>query len=318
MNSNSDPRAPGAKYLKTDMGNYPGGVPYLTDKYINNDTKVNKTPGRKTNGSIRTTVMTRTRDQNVINVDQFAFMDTRKTDSPVMLNLQTLNWRLASDKGELADILNENNNKHQNLKQYAIHGESLNTNRVDAEKAFIMASFKLYGVVVNRDVDNDNSMAKERIARAFTCTVKNVCNVLDYFSYKGHSLRPYSSCFFVLKKIKIHENMRWENVITASSTQGALHGTNPSMVGKMKWQIIPYHALDNVLDPALRIWYHNKTPYVGGMWKLGRIHEFADICTPGSFEKREDETSVSRDVALLHGGGRITPIHFYLNIEEIY
>lgn len=317
MNPNADPRAPGSKVMRTNMGPYPGGVPYLTDKYINNDKQVNKTPGRKTNGSIRTTVMTRTRDQNTINVDQFAFMDTRKTDNPIMLNLQTMNWKLASDEGELGTILNATDPRQ--LQQYRVDGKGIDYNRYDAEKAYIMDNFKLYGVVVNRDASGNTTMAMERIARAFTCTVKNVCNVLDYFSYKGNVLKPYNSCFFVLKKVKVKADMKWENVLTVSSMQGSLKKANASMVGKMKWQIIPYHAQDNVLDPKYRMWEDDAgVTSVGGMWKLGKIHEYPDICVASVFEKRTDPTVVARDISLLHGRGRVTPVHFYLNMQEIY
>ena len=73
------PYAPDSKYLRTDMGPYPGGVPYLTSEYLQDERIINKNVGRPTNGSIRTSVHTRTRDQNSVNVDQFGFMDTKET-----------------------------------------------------------------------------------------------------------------------------------------------------------------------------------------------------------------------------------------------
>jgi hypothetical protein len=187
----------------------------------------------------------------------------------------------------------------------------------DAQKAYIMDSFKLYGVVVNRDVDNDNNMQKERIARAFTCTVKNVCHVLDYFSKKGDILKRYNSCYFVLKKVKIEKGMSWENVLTASNQgTGSLKVATPAMEDTLKWQIVPYHNTNNVLEVSKRLWDDGQgITRVGGMWKLGRIHEFADICIPSAFERRTNEHSVARDIGLLHGRGRITPIHFYLHIQ---
>lgn len=339
MSPNHDPRAPGSKYLRTNMGPYPGGVSYLTPNYINNDRQVNKAPGRRTNGSIRTTVHTRTRDQNVINVDQFAFMDVRKVDSPVLYNLQTINWMLASDdpNNPIHKILSDPNSVA--LKKFNVNGD-LTMNRVDAEKAFIMESFKLYGVVVNRDVDNDESMPKDRISRTFTTTVKDVCNIMDYFSTKKNVLKPYNSCYFVLKKVQITKDMTWENVLTAPQlTYGSAPTKKASitMIGEWKWQIIPYHNRDNVLPVDLRTWtqyddpsqtvksnnpavpdQHHGVTYIGGMWKLGKIHEYPDICIPSAFEKRVDETCTARNITLCHGNGRITPIHFYLSIKTFY
>jgi hypothetical protein len=327
MSANHDPRAPGSKYLRSGMNGYPGGVPYLTDKYINNDKSVNKTPGRKTNGSIRQTVITRTVDQNSINVDQFAFMDTKTADRPVLHNLQTINWMLASSAatgfvnstGELGRVLG-NPNAAQ-LKNYIVNSEAgIPLNIEDAEKAYIMNRFKLYGVVVNRDTDGGDS-SKLQIARAFTCTVKNVCHVLDYFSVSGNSLRPYNSCFFVLKKVLIKENQSWEGVITAARNGSmSLKTATMEMINTQQWQIVPYHASNNVLAIEKRIWVNKDTgvPNIGGMWKVGRIHEYPDISVASAFEKRVDETVVARDVGVLTGRGRITPIHFYLNIQTFY
>jgi hypothetical protein len=208
----------------------------------------------------------------------------------------------------------------QLLKNYRLEG-SLEDVRTQAEKCYIMDNFKLYGVVVNRDVDNDESMAKERIARTFTCTVKNVCNVGDYFSTYRNVLKPYSSCYFVLKKIKITKDMKWENMLTSMGTGKPTKPVPPAVVGQYKWQIIPYHNTDNVLPMDRIKWTEDDKDGIthnGGMWRLGKIHEYPDICTPSAFSKRNTEDVVARDISELHGRGRITPIHFYLKIEEVY
>ena len=329
LRSDVDPRAPGSKFLDVGLGrNYPGGVPYLTDSYLS-DKAVNKAPGRRTNGSVRTTVHTRTRDQNYINVDQFAWMDVRKFDHPMLLNLQTMNWLLVNDLGDAAGngkILGGGNDRL--LEKYAINGD-LASVRNQAEKCYIMDNFKLYGVVVNRDVDNDETMAKERIARTFTCTVKNVCHVGDYFSTAKGTLKPYNSCYFVLKKVWITKDMRWENMITSMGGGKPTKPAPQEAHNTYKWQIIPYHNSDNVLPMKNVRWMESEgvdergnpvesVSYNGGMWRLGKIHEYPDICTPSAFSKRFDETVVARDIAELHGRGRITPIHFYLKLEEVY
>lgn len=333
MRSDMDPRAPGSKYLRTDMGPYPGGVQYLTPNYINNDKQVNKTPGRKVNGSIRTTIHTRTRDQNYINVDQFCFIDVRnrKLDRPVLYNLQTVNWILTCCDAITADAHPISKALHNSygspeIRKYLKDGATL----VDAEKAYILESLKLYGVVVNRDVDNDESVPTERIARTFTTTVKNVCHVLDYFSTKKNVLKPYDSCFFVLKKIKLTAGDAYENVITRGRS-AAIKKVVP-VGGRWVWQIIPYHTSTGHLPLEVRTWTepdstdevdpatneHYGVTYTGAMWKLGKIHEYPDICITSAFEKRTSEMAVARNVSILHGYGRITPIHFYLTLQPCY
>ena len=253
----------------------------------------------------------------------------RKFDHPMLLNLQTMNWLLVNDLGDSSGngkILDGGNDRL--LEKYAVNGD-LNAVRNQAEKCYIMDNFKLYGVVVNRDVDSGESMPKERIARTFTCTVKNVCNVGDYFSTSNKVLKPYDSCYFVLKKIKITRGMRWENMLTSMGTGKPTKPAPALAIGRYKWQIIPYHNSDNVLPMDRIKWMESEevdnkgnpveeVSYNGGMWKLGKIHEYPDVCTPSAFSKRFDETVVARDISELHGRGRITPIHFYLKLEEVY
>jgi hypothetical protein len=190
----------------------------------------------------------------------------------------------------------------------------------DAEKAYIMDRYKMFGVVVNRDADNQNSMPQERLARAFTCTVKDVCFVLDYFSKSGDPLRPYNTCFFVLKKVPIKNGMTWENIITAPNGIMSSKRASATMVSKkVAWQIVPYHVSDNILPVEHRMWEDaDGVTHVGGMWRLGRIHEYAPISQASAFAPRVDEHSVARDVSMLHGRGRIKPMQFYLASKTFF
>lgn len=318
LRSDVDPRAPGSKYLDVGLGRkYPGGVPYLTNKILN-EKEVNKTPGAKANGAVRATVHTRTRDQNYINVDQFAFMDVSNYDRPVLINLQTLNWMLLNDLPDAKNnpVLDGGNDNL--LKEYTNNDGDISSVRDQVEKSYIMDRFQLYGVVVNRDVDNDDGTSIERIARTFTVTVKNVCHVCDYFSTHRNVLKKYNSCYFILKKIKITEDMRWENRLTATNSTMSKQAPTYTL-GKYKWQIIPYHNSDNTLQLQHTRWMDdNGVEHNGGMWRLGKIHEYADICIPSTFSKRIDNSVVARDITEMHGRGRITPIHFYLKIEKFY
>lgn len=320
ISADVDPRAPPSKTIRSDMGPYPGGMPGITPNYINNDKRINKTVGWRTNGSIRTTVQTRTRDQNFVNVNQLAFIDTRVDDRPQLYNLQQLNWWLVSEFPKLMQ------NNPQLLKEWTIKNRSGDiVNQVQAEKAFIMKTFKLYGAVVNRDVDNSDEMPIERNPRAFTCTVRGVCHLLDYWSTKGRTLHAYDSCYFVLKKVNITPDMKYQSRLTTT-----VHGAGQPVpgawpyAGKLMWQIVPWSTMDRYIPVEVYSWQEEEVDptgkkvmveHQGGYWQLGNIHEYGDIGHKSMFRKRDD-LSVSRDITYLHDNGKVTPIHFYLKLDN--
>lgn len=314
LDAGMQPYAPDSKYLRADMGNYPGGVPYLTSEYLQDERVINKNVGRPTNGSIRTSVHTRTRDQNTINVDQLAFMDTKEVDRPKLYNLQALNWWLVNN-GDDGGFKIWNDDKE--LKPYTVKDTNDDIlNRDDAQKAYIMNRFKLYGVVVNRDVDNNpNDIPRERIQRDFTCTVKGVCHVLDYWSYDDNLIKPYDSCFFILKKVKITPKMRWQHMITLGSYKGDL---KPDTVvqGQLCWQIVPYHCSNTVVPVDELTWEDNGKLRIGSFWRCGNINEYPDVGTQSQYEKRHDPLFVATNITYLHDRGQVTPVHFFLKLGD--
>lgn len=317
ISADVDPRAPPSKTIRADMGPYPGGMPGITPNYINNDKRINKTVGWRTNGAIRTTVQTRTRDQNFVNVNQLAFIDTEIPDRPQLYNIQQMNWWLVS---EFENLQNRN---PQLLNEWAIKKKGAILNKAQAEKAYIMKRFKLYGAVVNRDVDNSDDMPIERSPRAFTCTVKGVCYLLDYWSTHERPLHAYHQCYFVLKKVLVKPDMKYQSRLT-TTVHGAgqsVPGTWPTN-GKLVWQIIPWNTPDNFIPVDELTWEEEeiiggkkvKTENIGGYWRIGRIHEYPDIGHRAMFKKR-DNHAVARDITYLHDNGRIVPIHFYLSLD---
>lgn len=325
ISSTMDPRAPSSQYIRSDMGPYPGGMPGITPNYINNDKRINKTVGWRTNGAIRTTIQTRTRDQNFINVNQFAFIDTRIPNRPQLLNVQQLNWWLLTEFPQLLI------NNPMLLNEWAVKDRKKDyVNQEQAEKAYIMNTFKLYGVVVNRDVDNSDELPVERGPRAFTCTVKGVCNVLDYWSTGTRALRAYDSCYFVLKKVLVKPDAKYQSRLTTKfHNTGSPVPARWNPLGEMVWQVVPWNTPDSFIPVEAYSWTDkiatatasgakvlvDGTKHIGGYWKLGRIHEYPDIGHRNMFKKR-DELSVSRDITYLHDNGRLPPIHFYLSLDN--
>lgn len=320
ISADVDPRAPSSKMIRSDMGPYPGGMPGITPNYMNNDRQVNKTPGWRTNGAIRTTVQTRTRDQNYVNVNQVAFIDTKIPNRPLLLNLQQLNhWLVTEAQTEF--------NIPKSLNEWLVLDPVKHTpkNITDAEKAYIMNRFKLYGAVVNRDVDNTEDMAMERGPRAFTCTVKGVCHLLDYWSTSDRTLRAYDQCYFVLKKVLIKPSDKYQTRLTSNK-----HNTGESLpagwpaLGKMCWQVVPWHTSDNYISHHAYSWVDKRQvgsrledgdKHIGGYWRVALIHEYPDIGHRAQFKKR-GELSVAQDITYLHDNGRIVPIHCYLKLDS--
>jgi hypothetical protein len=319
MSADVDPRAPSSQMIKSDMGPYPGGMPNMTPAYMNNDKRVNKSVGLGTNGSVRTTVQTRTRDQNYVNINQIAFIDTKIPDRPLLMNIQQLNWWFiehGTDVLRQPRVLNE---------WIVTNKKNVALNEEQAEKAYIMKRFKLYGAVVNRDIDNNDSMPMERQPRAFTCTVKGVCHLLDYWSTADRSLHAYDQCYFVLKKVLVGPHSTFQSRLTTSvHNSGSPVPASWPKLGQMVWQIVPWHTSDNYIPVSVYSWTDSNLvgstlvkgkSHVGGHWRIGNVHEYPDIGHRSSFKKR-GELSVAQDITYLHDGGRVVPIHFYLKLDS--
>jgi hypothetical protein len=341
ISANYDPRAPPSKVIKSSMGPYPGGVRNITDQYIRSP-GINKTPGYRTNGSVRATVHSRRRDQNYVNVGQFFFIDTELMEKPILMNIQQLNrwlieegpkvlqneakhpWRIESD-GTHNKMIREDESIDTGRKATRA-GNVRRINQEENEKNYIINRFKLFGVSVNKDSDNSDEMPVERIGRATTATVRGVCHVLDYWSTATRRLRPYDQCYFVLKKVFITPETRIQDNLTISK-----HNTGRPMPAsawnKMHWQVVPYNNSDNTIDLDAYCWYETKYEggrmvidktfqHVGYYWRLGNIHEYPDIGHYKMFGKRND-LSVAHDITYLHDNGAIIPIHFYLRFDEL-
>jgi hypothetical protein len=293
--------APISQRPRADMGPYPGGQPSITDKYMSTGGRINNTPGWRTNGSIRISIETRTRDQNHINVNQVAWLFNKDFAKPKMLNLQQVNQWLADPQNEKS-LKNKIINDDKKIRPYEV------------ERANILKLFKMIGVAVNRDVDNRDDMAIERIARATTLTVRGVTWLLDYWSRNGKILKPYDSCYFILKKVWMNSDTRFQTLLTASKhntgTPMAFNDGTPRWV----WQFVPYHTSENSIDINELSFTDNEGPGFGAYWHVCNIHEYPDIGHPKMFKKR-DEYSVSRDITYLHDNGAIKPIHVYLKFD---
>lgn len=319
INPYMDIRAPPSKFPRADMGPYPGGVPEVTDRYISPAGRVNNTPGLRTNGSVRANVISKTLNQQYVNANQFAWMDVSKHNHPHLLNLQQLNHYLASKEFEdkLKSLSLRDFSATLDTRSRIKESQKSRFYQIHNEKSYILKRFKLFGVVSNLDI-NDPSLFShtpmQSNPRAVTMTVHGVCYVLDYWSKKSNRLKAYDTCYFVLKKIDIDEDTKYQSLISSTTVDTGI--TNDLRKKTKVWQVVPVHNSLSSLPVKEYSWENkNKVTEFGTYWKVGHIHEYPDLGHPSLFEKRNDFT-VSRDMSSLHGNGRIKPIHFYLNMDS--
>ena len=314
--SNFDIREPAQKLQNAGVQNGTLGGP-LTDRPVMGTNGINKGFASETNVSIKATVRTRTRDQQYINQHQLAFIYTKKHDNPILLSIQQINLLLAG-----GDPDNEINNRKN-------FGDHLQT----WSKEKIQKHFKLFGAVVNRDVDTNIEYPKERFSRAFTVCVRGDCHILDYWSTNNNRLKKYDSCYLILKKVWIGQNTSYQTNLSARHHNTGKTALNMPIEGRYCWQIVPFSTRDRSLTPEeytstiyrttgnrskpVKPGTPNAVPseIIGTYWRVGYTHEYASIGGPSMFSKR-NEFSVSRDISYLNDNGAVRPMQFYLYLDD--
>lgn len=287
----------------------------------------------ETNVSVKATVRTRTRDQRYINQHQLGFIFTGNFDKPVMMSIQQINLLLAG-----GNPMTERNDREL----FGERGQPWDPTNWTKEE--ICENFKLFGAVVNRDVDTKEEIRVDRVARAFTICVRGDAHVLDYWSTKDRELKRYDMCYFVLKKVWVDENTRFQ-----SSLQARNHnvGVKPLNIGKGKycWQILPYSCKDCSIPPSVytsevcreqdkiitdangtrikkgkyvapgtKDALHEKV--IGTYWQVGFTHEYATIGNSSMYQKRVTDHYLARDISYLHDNGLVRPIQMYLCFDD--
>jgi hypothetical protein len=313
MSTTLDPRGNSWSKPRPNIGPYGGGSEALTDS-VRNDPRINTQMQHTTNAPIRVTMNTRTRDQTQVNQHQIVFIDTEEFDKPVMMSIVQINQALC---GGLAG---------------SKHSEAKFLKCLNYTKADVKDRFKLFGAVVNRDGDTNDSMPITRLARSTTLTVKGDAHVMDYWSRKAHRLRRYDLCYFVLKKVFITDEYTFQTFLTARRSDVGV-APHPKAIGKYVWQVLPYHTRDRTIKPeaysSLTRFAANGSPVpandntpdnynvnvVGTYWRIGFTHEYATISPLACFDMRA-ETSVARDMAHLHQAGTVQPMQFYIWFDD--
>jgi hypothetical protein len=301
-----------SKTMRTDMGRYPGGVNYLTDKDIQ-DSKIEMTTGNNTNGRIQVSLTTRTIDQDYVNKYQFVWLDTKEDHKPKFLNIQSLNY-------ELVSFCHPRHAKEKQQLESAIKEKG-------SLKNVIVDRFKLFGVIANNDVDNNYDDYMVRNPRGLTFTIWGTTHVLDYWSNKKHGrVSGYTTCYFVLKMVKVSAKDLYQRMLTSGSMNTGVFPVDVDW-GKddevWAWQVVPYHNNKQEIDLKELVcesWSKDKKKkysHIAHYWKVGHIHEYPqNLMSTSQYQVRKSGMEVSKNMSYLHMQGQVVPMQFYMDISS--
>lgn len=313
---------PPSKVLRTDMGPYPGGTPYLTDNIVQSSS-INMTSGNNTNGVIHTTINTRTKDQKLINSHQMAFYDARDELKPVLRSLQSVNNILANSREYQVSEFDQANARHIKKSNYydSIKGVT------NVTKSRIMDQFQFLGIVTNNDTDTKMDKYKGRLPRSFTVTTWGATHVLDYWSNEDKILNGYSHCFLILKQVKVYRDNKiamknkaynyqpykfQENLNTFTRDSGESVEFLPGEKYKYIWQFVPFFNNDSEIETKDYTFTNSDGELeIGSYIYVGYVHEYPVISNTDVLRKR-NETSVARDVVYLHENAVVKPMQFFV------
>lgn len=350
-----NPVQPGSKVIRTDTGSYTREKPYITDKY---DAPPGRTmsQGYPTNGTVKISYETRTKDQSLVNIFNMAFIDTERPDKLIIRSLQQVNEILASrdefrihrrvfdDRGgRYYEVTRPDPNGQLQTVQpnidavyYDLELDDTDSYCHKVSKEKILDRFQFIGTIHNNDVDTDPYKHKGRLPRAFTVAVKGATHVLDYWSNSKRMVSGYSTCYLILKQVKIYKDYRdayidkipgtetvrypdyqqYNFQTDLNSSSRAVYRGQPHFETEEKfryiWQFVPYFDNRGQLPTEKYMFYNCRGKREFGSYiRVGYVHEYPQLSRQDVFSKR-NEFSVARDIVYAHENAIIIPYQFYL------
>jgi hypothetical protein len=290
-------------------GGYPGGRPNMSSNPMNPG-RANKAFMQGTNGSVKITVTSRNTDPKRINSAMLAFIDNSDFDRPTLMSLQQVNKFIV---------------QHSTPQLRATGGvATFAKDRMFDTKKEIMDRFKLLGVVSNNDVDTDERVfngynSYNRAPRTFTIVTWGDSFLLNYWSNRSNTVRPYDDCYLVLKRVFLKKSDSFQTDVTQRMKGAAEPMETPIDYDVPYWQWIPVSCKGILPSKHLVNEYEDKDGVkqfeIGSYLRVGKIHEYGDIGSHNLYSSR-DENSVSRDIAHLHENGKVRPFQFYLHLDD--
>lgn len=310
---------PPSKYMRTDAGSYPGGVPFLTTRPLEQPS-LNVHHNMNTNGNINITIVTATRDQALLNTHNLVFVDSDRPDKPLLRSLQNVNELLANDT---AFRVTRNKEDQDVIFDPTTENLVLSTDK-------IMDRFKLVGVTINTDANTPFKKIRKN-KRAFTITSWGAAMVMDYWSKKNKIVNGFSNCYLVLKQVKVYRSK--EDVPISEryeyqpyNFQSELHSVNrnagtpvhfdPGEKERYIWQFVPFFTNESHIYTKDYIFKNSRNEdEIGSYIHVGYVHEYPDVSDPIVLSKR-NETSVARDVVYMHENGDVRAFQFFISLSN--
>lgn len=288
-------------------GGYPGGTPNMSPNPMNPGV-ANKAFMQGTNGNIKITVTSRNTDPKRINSAMLAFIDNTDFDKPRLLSLQQVNRLIVKESTPRYNADTKTFEK---------------TRKFDTVKE-IVDKFKLLGVVSNNDVDTQERVfngynSYNRAPRTFTIVTWGDTFLLNYWSNRNNTVRPYDDCYLVLKRVKMTESDYFQTDVTVLNKDLPENFPIKIDYSVHYWQWVPVSCKGGLPSRHLENKYEDQNGQkrfeLGSYLRVGKIHEYGDVGGHSLYSSR-DENSVSRNVAYLHQRGKVRPFQFYLHLDD--
>lgn len=281
------------------IGNVPG-VPEVTDRFF--DAGAETHLEEEGNMGVNLTVHVRSTDKSYINEGHYVWMNNLDKSKPKLNSLAQVNQLLFNF--QTAGPLE---------KEY-LKFRRFFTDEPHKTKAFIFDHFVPYGTLAVRD-RMDETKYSNNTTNAHTVVAYGQAFVLDYWSYKGNKIKPYSHLYYVLKKVEV----TYGQYNTKIQEQMYEIPQKASSKSEMVWQIVPFFSPHNKITMEDYTTYEYETVVtkrtndageeedvlikvvknidVGFYWYLGRVHETQKLVSSTS-EMREPLTTSRNTTAL--------------------
>jgi len=310
LRSDVNPFPPPYKRLRTDAPGYPTNVAQLTTNILQHE-GVTTHDGGQSNEAVDITLYSRSSKADGLSAGQLVFMDTNKTDIDSVVCIHEVNR-------ELAGILHDRWAPHIGRYTAGFLPALYPNLTKGAQMQYILDRFKFVGIMSS----NDTPVGRLRGTKAVNVTVWGDSRIFDYWSHGSRKLRPFDSCYIVLRAVKISHDDKYQHIPNnvaydygESPERTVTASTNAPDEEKIVWQFIPYFNNKETitkeelgLSPA-----ENRFPWF--YWRLGKLHEFPTLPQSHLSDARTFR-STSKSAASVLAGSQGQTIQFKLNCQK--
>lgn len=240
------------------------------------------------NGIISTTFISHQADEEYIQQHQMVWMDLRDRNNIKLINFVQLNLAFAEIQA--------------NPQKYLKPTETFNI-------GFIHDNFRFAGIVAANDQGTRDHIGR-RPSRAHTLNIFGYTQSYDYWSHKSYIVKPWSTLYFVIKKIKVDANNHFYQ--TKINTNEYDFGKQVENIeGKYIYQVVPFATHRRYIVRKEYTYLNERgMEELGSYWYVGRVYENNNIENIGILKQR-NKYATGRDISRLYND-TATLMHLYL------